>query len=103
MEKPSEGGEEEKKDEQKEEEDKGEKPNAGNGGKTDKYFWEQTLAEVTVNVPIEAHIKGNMLKVDMSQKKLKVAIKNGKTLLDGEWCEPILLDDSLWCIESAEG
>jgi ribosomal protein L19E len=58
--------EEEKKDEKaegEEGENKGAKPNPGNGGTTDKYNWEQTLSEVTVNVDIPANIKGSHLDV----------------------------------------
>ncbi len=44
-------------EENKEEEAKGQVPNSGNGGVCEKYSWEQTLVEVTVNVTIPEGIK----------------------------------------------
>jgi len=86
--------------EDEDEKDKGEAPNAGNGGKTEKYSWEQTLSEVTANVTIPAGTTGKMLNVVMTATKLTVGIKGKETIVEGEWYAPILKDDSLWCIET---
>lgn len=93
---------EEKKAEEKEEggEDKGQKPNAENGGETDKYWWGQTLAEVTVNIAIPANIKANMLDVQFKKATCKIGIKRGETILEGEWGGEILVEDAIWTIES---
>ena len=79
------------------------KPNHGNGGETEKYYWEQTLQEVTCNVFLPPNISSKHLTVKMGIKKCTIQIKGGETLVDGEWCEPILQDDSLWCIETYMG
>ena len=44
----------------------------GNGGRTDKYTWTQTLSEVTVNIPLPTGVKSKMLNVDIKNTKLKV-------------------------------
>lgn len=46
--------------------EKGAKPNAGNGGQTEKYDWEQTLGEVTVNVKIPKDATAKTLDVVMT-------------------------------------
>jgi hypothetical protein len=66
---------EEEKKEGEEDKNKGQKPNAGNGGTTDRYSWEQTLKEVTVYVKIPQGLTSKQLSVDMGIKHLKVAIK----------------------------
>lgn len=73
--KASESEEEEKKDGEEDKKDKGQKPNAGNGGYTDKYVWEQTIEELTVNVSIPSNIKARNLDVVISQNRLKLGIK----------------------------
>ena len=66
---------EEAKEEGKEEESKGQLPNSGNGGRTDKYVWEQTLGEVTVNIEIPEGTTSKMLTVDIQKTHLKVGLK----------------------------
>jgi len=85
--------------EEEEEKDKSQKPNSGNGGSTDLYDWEQNLSEVTVNVKMPKGVTPKMLKVDLTTKKVSIAIKGGETILSGEFPKPIKADDSLWCIE----
>jgi hypothetical protein len=95
-------GDAEKKEGEDDDENKGSKPNAGNGGTTDKYYWEQTLQEVTVNINIPDGVTGKQLKVDMTSRHLKVEIKGKETLIDQDFHKPIKVDDSLWCIETDE-
>lgn len=45
----------------------------GNGGRTEKYVWTQTLADVTVNIPLPTGTKSKMLSVDMRNGSLKVS------------------------------
>lgn len=91
-------GEKAEGDNEEEEEDNTPAPE-GNGGTTDKYVWTQTLSEVTVNVPLPAGTKAKMLNVDIQNKKLKVAIKGGETMVDGEFHKRVITDDSIWTIE----
>ena len=41
-----------------------------------------------------------MLNVVMTSKKCSIKIKNGATLIEGDWFKPIKLEDSPWCIET---
>lgn len=72
----------------KEEEDK-EPPPLGNGGKTDKYVWTQTLSEVVINIPIPSNITSKMIDATFGSKKVKVGIKGQKPIIDGEFPEKI--------------
>ena len=44
----------------------------GNGGKTDKYSWSQTLADLCVNIPLPVGTKTKMLDVVIKNTHLKV-------------------------------
>lgn len=85
-----------------EEEEDNSPPPVNNGGKTDKYVWSQTLAELTVNIPLPAGIKAKMLDVDIQNKKLKVAIKGQEPIVLGELNKRIVVDDSFWTVEDNE-
>ena len=87
-------------EEKKDEEDKGADPSAGNGGKTDKYWWEQNLNEVFVNIPIAKDVVSKMLNLDIKSKTFKYGFKGKEPLIQGEWNKPIKTDDTLWCIET---
>ena len=92
--------EEEKKEEDPEEEkDKGQAPNSGNGGQTERYHWEQNLMEVTVYYYLPDGTSAKDLKIDLGIKKCKLTIK-GQVVIDSEWCKSIKQEDSFWCIES---
>lgn len=47
-------------------------PNAGNGADLGRYSWMQTLAELTLTVPVPAGSKGRDCDVVISKNKLKV-------------------------------
>ena len=101
--------EEEKDEEPDEDEAKGEDeeeddspPPEGNGGRTDRYVWTQTLQEVVINIPLPPNTKSKMLSVDIQNTKLKVAIKGGDALVDGTFHKRVVLDDSIWTLEDGE-
>lgn len=77
------------KTEEKVESDK-QQPLKGNGGQTDRYVWSQPLIEeVNINIPIAGHFKGRDLNITSDSKKLKVQVKGGETIIDGEYPHPI--------------
>ena len=94
---PQEGGAE---GEDEEEDDS--PPPEGNGGRTDRYVWTQTLQEVVINIPLPPNTKSKMLSVDIQNTKLKVAIKGGDALVDGTFHKRVVLDDSIWTLEDGE-
>jgi len=90
--------EEEKKDE---DEGKGVKPNLGNGGSTDKYVWTQKLEDVQLNIPVDPKYHGKDIVIKYKAKTLFVGIKNGETIIDGEFPNPIKPDTFVWVLDSS--
>eukprot|EP01038_Epipyxis_sp_PR26KG_P015417 gene15417-20799_t len=86
----------------KEEEEDKEPAPIGNGGKTDKYVWTQTLSEVTVNVPVPAGTKTKMLDVKISNTSLSVGLKGQAPLVSGTFHKRIIVDDSIWTLEDGD-
>ena len=80
---------EEEKKEEEDDKDKGEAPNAANGGSTELYDWEQSLSELTVNIHIPEGTTGKMLTVDIQKTHLKVGIKGQPLMIDGDLCKPV--------------
>eukprot|EP01035_Chromulina_nebulosa_P019253 gene19253-25107_t len=78
-------------------------PPPGNGGRTEKYVWTQTLSEVVMNIPLPNGVNKKTLSVDIKNSHLKVLIKgNQEPLIDGDFHKRIVVDDSLWTIEDGE-
>lgn len=96
-EKPEGTEEEEKKDD---EDANKQAPNAGNGGKTDKYDWEQTLQEVTVNIPIPDGTTSKQLTVVIGNENLKVGIKGQPLMIDGALHKRVKKSDCIWTLET---
>ena len=71
----------------------------GNGGKTDRYTWTQTLSELSVVIELPKGTITKQLVVEMKNKRLKVAIKGGAVLVDGELYARVVVDDSCWTLE----
>jgi len=89
--------EEEKK---KEEEDKEPAPK-GNGGSTDKYYWTQTLEEVSVMIPMpNVNIKPKDLIIKLTTNHCFVQIKGQDPIFDADWPEHINSEDTLWTMET---
>ena len=82
------------------EESKGKlKPNSGNGANLDKYFWTQTLTELSLYVYIPDGIKSRDVVVDIKKNRLKVGLKNQPPILEGEMFATVLLDECTWTLE----
>lgn len=75
-------------------------PNTGNGLTTEKYYWEQTLTEITVNIQIPEGVTSKQLTVDIAKAHLKVGVKGQPLMIDGPFHKPVKKGDSLWCIET---
>jgi len=84
-----------------EEEDKTPPP-LGNGGSTDSYVWIQQLADLTVNIPMPEGIKTKMLDIKITNTKLKVGVKGEVPIVDGEFYNRVIVDDSFWTLEDGE-
>eukprot|EP00825_Cyclidium_porcatum_P048134 TRINITY_DN7979_c0_g1_i1.p1 TRINITY_DN7979_c0_g1~~TRINITY_DN7979_c0_g1_i1.p1 ORF type:complete len:335 (+),score=111.34 TRINITY_DN7979_c0_g1_i1:227-1231(+) len=87
-------------DENKKEDDDKTPPPLGNGGKTEKYIWTQTLDELQVYIPIEKNITKKDLFIDIQPKSLVLKI-NQKEFMKGEWFEQIVAEDSCWTLEDS--
>jgi hypothetical protein len=90
----------------KEGEEKSDKipPNLGNGSKTDKYVWTQTLDEVQANVYIPSKTTKKDMDIRLELDRCYIAMKDkSQVFVDAKWCEKIHPDDSYWTIEEIEG
>jgi len=70
-------------------------PPPGNGGKTDRYTWLQTLKEVTVLIEVPKNISSKEMVVKIEEQHLKIVMR-GNTLIDDELSEKIDSDNSSW-------
>lgn len=69
-----------------------------NGGKSDLFWWGQSLNEATVDIVLPYPIIRSELKIDLKSSRLRVEYK-GAVIIEGELFEPIQLDGSIWSIE----
>lgn len=69
-----------------------------NGGKTDLYWWNQSLTEATMEIVFKPPIIKEELKIEMKSTRIKIEYK-GNVLIDGEFYEQIQLQESIWGIE----
>ncbi len=80
--------------------DEGPRPKLpGNGGRTEKYSWTQTLQEVSVSIPVPAGVTSKMLSVKIQSKNIEVAIKGGDTIVSGALHASVQLDECLWLLD----
>jgi len=94
--------EETKKDkEEGEDQGKGELPNSLNGGTAARYVWTQRLEEMTMNIPIDPKYSGKDIVIKYKAKSLFVGIKNGETIIDGEFPHPMKPDTFVWVLDSS--
>lgn len=70
----------------------------GNGGKTDKYTWTQTLQALEVYVPVRPGVKAKQICCDITGGTLKVGIKGETMVLDGKMHSKVKPDDCMWTL-----
>ena len=74
-----------------------------NGDKCDDYNWSQGVGDVTIQFTLKQKINKKMLKIDMTVNHLKIEIQGmDKPLIDDDFCEKIIPDDSNWTIEDGQ-
>ena len=78
-------------------------PNSGNGSKTEKYIWTQTLEEIQANVFIPTNKTKKDLEIRLELDHCYIALKDkSEIFVDAKWCDKIHPDDSYWAIEELE-
>ena len=74
-----------------------------NWDKCDDYNWSQGVSDVTIQFSLKQKINKKMLKIDMTVTHLKIVIDGmDKPLIDDDFCEKIIPDDSNWSIEDGQ-
>ncbi|TDH66552.1 uncharacterized protein CCR75_006081 [Bremia lactucae] len=71
----------------------------GNGGRTEKYVWTQTLQEAQVNFAVPAGTKSRQVDVEIRAGKLRVGLRGENTFVDGNLYNKVKVDDSFWTLE----
>ncbi|KAI7870842.1 HSP20-like chaperone [Spinellus fusiger] len=66
------------------------------------YTWKQTLQDVSVAIPVPKGTRGRDIDFVIKKKYIKVALKGQPTILEGELCKDILVDDSTWTIDNQQ-
>lgn len=72
--------------------------NTWNGGVTDKYAWSQNFGELTVEVPSKERLTKSNVALTMTRDRLKLTLAD-QVVLDGQFCRPINVSESMWSIE----
>jgi len=76
-------------------------PNAGNGGVSGQYYWNQSLEEVTIFLVVPEAKVAKDFDVQIAASSLEVRLKDGEVLLSGYWpgSERVRVDECLWSLE----
>ena len=69
----------------------------GNGGITERYYWTQSLQEVTVVFQLPKGVRSKAVDCAIKHSGLRVGLKNAaEPLLDGRLPEGVQVDDCFW-------
>lgn len=66
-----------------------------NGAANEKYYWSQSISEVTVEVVLEADAKAKEVDVDITATRLCIKHK-GRTVLEGKLHEKVNTEETVW-------
>jgi len=73
-------------------------PPEGNGGKTDKYTWTQTLSALEVMIPVRPGIRAKDIICNIGVETLKLQIKGEEPIVLGKMHSKCKPDDSMWSL-----
>jgi len=80
------------------------KPGKGNGGKTERYEWEQRdIKEITITIPVPSDVSGKNITFKYDAKTIFVQVKDEKPIIDGEFCSLIKPDSLVWALDEEKG
>jgi CS domain len=71
-------------------------PNAGNGLDLEKYSWTQSLAELTIVIPVPLGTRGRNCDVSISNRKLRAGVQGLAAVLDGPLEHEVVVDECYW-------
>ena len=71
-------------------------PNAGNGLDLEKYSWTQTLAELTIVIPVPAGTRGKNCHVEIGTKTLRAGVRDQEAVLNGALENDVVVDECYW-------
>jgi hypothetical protein len=75
----------------------------GNGGYTERYYWTQTLKEVTVFIDIvEPNVRGKDVQCVIKPRQISLSVR-GQEYLNGEMEDAVKVDESMWTMVTADG
>lgn len=100
------GGELPPKPEESKEEPKAAEPEGpalvGNGGRTDKYIWTQTLSDISVNIFVPEGVPSKQIRVNCTPTHLTV-IAAGQEVVAGQLHKRVKPDELVWKMDTVEG
>ncbi|KAI2469532.1 nuclear movement protein [Annulohypoxylon bovei var. microspora] len=65
------------------------------------YKWDQTIADVDINITVPGNLKGRDLVVEIKKLKLKAGIKGQDPIIDGDLPHAVFTEDSTWTLVSS--
>ncbi|KAI1384206.1 nuclear movement protein [Hypoxylon trugodes] len=65
------------------------------------YKWNQTIADLDINITVPGNLKGRDIIVEIKRQKLKAGIKGQEPVIDGDLPHAISTEDSTWTLTSA--
>ncbi|CRH02512.1 CS domain protein, putative [Plasmodium relictum] len=69
-----------------------------NGGKTEKYYWNQSLNEINLEVLLNKEVKTNEINVEITNRNIKISHMN-ELKLEGKFYEEVNKQECMWSIE----
>eukprot|EP01104_Vermistella_antarctica_P002091 TRINITY_DN1224_c0_g1_i2.p1 TRINITY_DN1224_c0_g1~~TRINITY_DN1224_c0_g1_i2.p1 ORF type:complete len:139 (+),score=38.57 TRINITY_DN1224_c0_g1_i2:181-597(+) len=69
------------------------------GKKGDKYDWDQTEEELTLNIRVEDGVRARDLDISIEPTHFRAGIKGSEPIIDGDLGQRVRTDESTWTIE----